>query len=484
MIARASSCPRHDAPQSRNPASVLPEACRSSAGARLRIAAAVLVAVGAMLPAARWPSGSPAAVRLWRAARGQRLGALCRRPAGGAGLGVLFVMNIFPLLWSFGLSFFSLPGQPAGAADLGRARQLPACWATRWSGTACRRRRYGRPDRDRADGRGLPPGAAVRAPVPGPPLAADPGADADDALVRRGRRVLPLLLRATFGLVSQAARCSPASPDPAGDAGRRHGRHHHGRRLDVVAVRHAAGPGRPGSVPKYLYEAAEIDRATWWRKFRTITFPYIRGLLLLALLFRTIEAFKMFDLPFLLTNGGPGTRPKPSPSTCTASRSSISGPAKRGAGLHRAVHRHRADQSLSLLRQPPRRGRPERWRRRRPIGEARAGAGRLGAGRRQLRSISSRSSGSSSPPSRPTTTRWRCRRSGCSRRRSRISSRSSSAPTASARSAEHRVRRSTSSTRSSSPASACCSRSSSARSPPTASRAFRSRATTPTCSSS
>ncbi len=61
------------------------------------------------------------------------------------------------------------------------------------------------------------------------------------------------------------------------------------------------------SVPKYLYEAAEIDRASWWRRFRTITFPYIRGLLLLALLFRTIEAFKMFDLPFLLTQGGPGT---------------------------------------------------------------------------------------------------------------------------------------------------------------------------------
>ena len=60
------------------------------------------------------------------------------------------------------------------------------------------------------------------------------------------------------------------------------------------------------SVPKYLYEAAEIDRATWWRKFRTITFPYIAGLLLLALLFRTIEAFKLFDLVFLITNGGPG----------------------------------------------------------------------------------------------------------------------------------------------------------------------------------
>ena len=61
------------------------------------------------------------------------------------------------------------------------------------------------------------------------------------------------------------------------------------------------------SVPKYLYEAAEIDRASWWRRFRTITFPYIRGLLLLALLFRTIEAFKLFDLVFLLTKGGPGT---------------------------------------------------------------------------------------------------------------------------------------------------------------------------------
>ena len=61
------------------------------------------------------------------------------------------------------------------------------------------------------------------------------------------------------------------------------------------------------SVPKYLYEAAEVDRASWWRRFRTITFPYIKGLLLLALLFRTIEAFKLFDLVLLITNGGPGT---------------------------------------------------------------------------------------------------------------------------------------------------------------------------------
>ena len=61
------------------------------------------------------------------------------------------------------------------------------------------------------------------------------------------------------------------------------------------------------SVPKHLYEAAEIDRTSWWRRFWTITFPYIRGLLLLAILFRTIEAFKLFDIVFLITEGGPGT---------------------------------------------------------------------------------------------------------------------------------------------------------------------------------
>lgn len=61
------------------------------------------------------------------------------------------------------------------------------------------------------------------------------------------------------------------------------------------------------SVPKYLYEAAAIDRVSPWRRFWTITFPYIRGLLMLALLFRTIEAFKLADLVILLTKGGNDT---------------------------------------------------------------------------------------------------------------------------------------------------------------------------------
>jgi multiple sugar transport system permease protein len=61
------------------------------------------------------------------------------------------------------------------------------------------------------------------------------------------------------------------------------------------------------SVPKYLYEAAAIDRVSGWRRFWSITFPYIRSLLMLALLFRTIEAFKLADLVILLTKGGNGT---------------------------------------------------------------------------------------------------------------------------------------------------------------------------------
>ncbi len=61
------------------------------------------------------------------------------------------------------------------------------------------------------------------------------------------------------------------------------------------------------SVPDYLYEAAEVDRANAWQRFKTVTFPYVKGLLLLALLFRTIETFKLFDVVYIITAGGPGS---------------------------------------------------------------------------------------------------------------------------------------------------------------------------------
>ena len=60
------------------------------------------------------------------------------------------------------------------------------------------------------------------------------------------------------------------------------------------------------AVPKYLYEAAEIDRASEWFKFRRITFPLVWPLLLIAIMFRAIEAFRLFDLVYILTGGGPG----------------------------------------------------------------------------------------------------------------------------------------------------------------------------------
>ncbi len=61
------------------------------------------------------------------------------------------------------------------------------------------------------------------------------------------------------------------------------------------------------SIPEYIYEAAEVDRASKWRQFWTITLPMALPFIMLAVLFRGIENFKMFDLVNLLTNGGPGS---------------------------------------------------------------------------------------------------------------------------------------------------------------------------------
>ncbi|MEO1329848.1 MAG: sugar ABC transporter permease [Pseudomonadota bacterium] len=60
------------------------------------------------------------------------------------------------------------------------------------------------------------------------------------------------------------------------------------------------------SIPDSIYEAAECDRASKWRQFWTITVPMVLPFLMLAVLFRGIENFKMFDLVVQLTGGGPG----------------------------------------------------------------------------------------------------------------------------------------------------------------------------------
>ena len=61
------------------------------------------------------------------------------------------------------------------------------------------------------------------------------------------------------------------------------------------------------SIPDSIYEAAEVDRASPWRQFWSVTLPMVLPFLMLAVLFRAIENFKMFDMVNLLTSGGPGS---------------------------------------------------------------------------------------------------------------------------------------------------------------------------------
>jgi multiple sugar transport system permease protein len=61
------------------------------------------------------------------------------------------------------------------------------------------------------------------------------------------------------------------------------------------------------SIPDYIYEAAEVDRASTWRQFWSITLPMVLPFLMLAVLFQAIQSFEMFDMGNLLTSGGPGS---------------------------------------------------------------------------------------------------------------------------------------------------------------------------------
>lgn len=60
-------------------------------------------------------------------------------------------------------------------------------------------------------------------------------------------------------------------------------------------------------IPEHFYEAAAIDGAGVWSRFRYITLPLLRRALVVVAVLRTIDAFRLFDLVFILTKGGPGT---------------------------------------------------------------------------------------------------------------------------------------------------------------------------------
>jgi len=295
----------------------MPDALQSFFGRRWNNwpAALVLLVIGlplsiALLPPilSFWASAALAtllAVTLVVNAWGRYTGGLLVTPA----LALLFLMNIFPLLWSFGLSFFSYHSN--------RAR------APTWVGLNNYAKVLGDPDIwDRLHNTVILAALTVSLQMTVGFLLAV--LFSQRFPLRRYLLILvltPMMLSfvavgaffryyydPTFGLLSQAVRALTGQPYILMNSV-------WGARAGIVFA--DAWMWSPFvmllvlaglvSVPQYLYEAAAIDRVSAWRQFWAITFPYIRGLLLLALLFRTIEAFKLFDLPFLLTQGGPGT---------------------------------------------------------------------------------------------------------------------------------------------------------------------------------
>jgi multiple sugar transport system permease protein len=58
-------------------------------------------------------------------------------------------------------------------------------------------------------------------------------------------------------------------------------------------------------IPSDLYQAARIDGAGAWSIFRRITLPLLVPVILVVLIFRTLDAFRVFDSVYVLTGGGP-----------------------------------------------------------------------------------------------------------------------------------------------------------------------------------
>ncbi len=61
-------------------------------------------------------------------------------------------------------------------------------------------------------------------------------------------------------------------------------------------------------IPADVYEAARVDGASAWQRFTHITLPLLKPALLVAVLFRTMDALRMYDLPAIMTLGNPSTR--------------------------------------------------------------------------------------------------------------------------------------------------------------------------------
>ena len=60
------------------------------------------------------------------------------------------------------------------------------------------------------------------------------------------------------------------------------------------------------ALPDEVFEAAVLDTSSWWDTFRFVTLPLLSPVLFTVFMLRLVEAFKVLDLPFSMTNGGPG----------------------------------------------------------------------------------------------------------------------------------------------------------------------------------
>nr|WP_275585716.1 sugar ABC transporter permease [Geodermatophilus sabuli] len=60
-------------------------------------------------------------------------------------------------------------------------------------------------------------------------------------------------------------------------------------------------------VPEVLQEAAQVDGATWWQRLWKVTIPNMKAAIMVALLFRSLDAFRVFDSIFIMTGGANGT---------------------------------------------------------------------------------------------------------------------------------------------------------------------------------
>ena len=71
-----------------------------------------------------------------------------------------------------------------------------------------------------------------------------------------------------------------------------------------MSLLHLAGLAQ---IPSTYVEAAKVDGATAWQRFRKVIVPNMKGAIMVALLFRTLDAFRIFDNVFIMTQGANGT---------------------------------------------------------------------------------------------------------------------------------------------------------------------------------